>query len=56
MSDKYQIRIIKETIFDLDSKREAEMLADMLASREVNYNIADNFTLIYTEIKQLESV
>jgi len=56
MSEKYQVKVIKETIFDLDSMREAEIIADMLASREDSYNIANNFTIVYTEVNQLERV
>jgi hypothetical protein len=56
MSSRFQIRIIKETYFDLDSEREANILADMLSERENGYRIADNFTAVYTEVKKLETV
>lgn len=49
VTQRYRLRVIKETILTLDSEREADQILDMLASREVRYGIAENKTFIYTE-------
>lgn len=51
----YKLKIIKEIILGLETKTEAEQIADLLASRETS-NFVGNLSYIYTEIEELENV
>lgn len=55
MTTNFKLKIVKEIILGLDSKTEAEQIADLLASRE-NTNFVGNLSYIYTEIEELEHV
>jgi hypothetical protein len=55
MTTHYKLKVIKEIILGLETKNEAEQIADLLASRETS-NFIGNLSYVYTEIEELENV
>jgi len=55
MVTNYKLKVVKEIILGLETKVEAEQIADLLASREVS-NFVGNLSYVYTEIEELENV
>lgn len=49
MTKQYKIKIVKETFIDLESDREAEQVADLLASRENKSVGIGTLTFVYAD-------
>jgi hypothetical protein len=50
---KYKIKIINETILDLNSLNEAKQVADMLENRDTVPNFLGNIIYTYSEIEKV---
>jgi hypothetical protein len=50
---KYKIKIINETVLDLDSISEAKQIADLLEAREFIPNFLGNVIYTYSEIEKM---
>lgn len=51
--NRYKIKVIKETLVDLDSELEAEQVAEMLANREVRDRTFGSMVLIYSDYEKV---
>lgn len=50
---KYKIKIINETVLDLDSINEAKQIADLLEARDFVPNFLGNVIYTYSEIEKI---
>lgn len=50
---RYKIKVIKETVLDLDSDIEAEQIAEFLADREVRQKAFGNSILVYSDYEKV---
>lgn len=49
MSNLYKIKIVKETVLDLDSENEAKQVAEILTMREVNHDFLGHVCMIRSD-------
>lgn len=52
---RFKIKVINETILELDTLNEAKQIADMLEERNAISNFLGNVTLTYSEIEKIEN-
>lgn len=52
-ANRYKIKIIKETLLDLDSDLEAEQIAEFLADREVRQKAFGNSIFVYSDYEKV---
>lgn len=52
---KFKIKVINETILELDTLNEAKQIADMMEERNAIPNFLGNITLTYSEIEKIEN-
>jgi hypothetical protein len=52
-TSQYKIKVVKETILDLDSDLEAEQIAEFLADREVRQKAFGNSIFIYSDYEKV---
>jgi hypothetical protein len=48
-TNRYKIKVIKETILDLDSDQEAEQIAELYASRETGSKMLGGVAFVYSD-------
>lgn len=49
MSNQYRIKIVKETVLDLDSENEAKQVAELLSLREVKQDFLGHICMIRSD-------
>lgn len=52
---KFKIKVINETILELETLNEAKQIADMMEERNSISNFLGNITYTYSEIEKIEN-